>query len=123
MAMWEYLLQRPVAVLPGDVLAPQPGVDLEIVLTVWAGAPADTSGLDPAEDRVEFALRYPETDVVTLEALALGEVERQAVVDEHRDELPERLPPGHVEQRGEALGASVLVAGRDDCVIELNRHP
>src|SRR5262249_55438144 len=85
-------------------------------------AVGDTRGPDAGEDRVEFLLAHAEADVMTLELLSLGEIERQRLVDVHRGEVALRLRPGRAEKSGQALRPVDPIARRHDDVIELDGH-
>jgi len=77
---------------------------------VRAATVRDARGLDASEDRVELGVRHAEAEVMVLEALAVGEIERQTVIDEDGHELAEGFGRRHVEQLRQPLGRGVLVA-------------
>src|SRR5262249_45631728 len=83
----ENLPEMSVAVFPVDVLAAEATVDQHVVLSARVAPVREARGLDAAEDRVEVGLADAEAEVVTLELLAVGEVESQRLVDVDRREL------------------------------------
>src|SRR5262249_61663013 len=94
----------------------------EIVAAGGAAAAGDAGGLDPPENRVEARVVHMEAEMVALELLPVGEIERQSLVDVARHEFAQGLAPGHVQQGGERPGPGVLVSRRDDDVVELDGH-
>src|SRR5262245_43850093 len=116
------LPQMPIGVFTVQVLAAQTRVAGEIIVAMRAAPVGDAGGLDPPENRVEAGIVHAEADMVALEPLPVGEIERQPLVGVDGHELSEGLAPGHVEQGGKRLGAGVLVTRRNDDVVELDRH-
>src|SRR5262245_27357850 len=111
-----------VGVLPVDVLAAEARVDLHVGLAAGTTAIRDAGSPDAAEDRVEVMVADLETQVVTLESLAIGEVERQTLVDVDGRELALRYLPGYVEQAGQELRRLDSVVRRNDHVVEPDGH-
>src|SRR6185369_10077381 len=103
-----------VRVLPVEILAAEPTVDLHVGLPE-RGAPVRGPGrLEAAEDRVELGVAHAETVVVALEGMPVREVEGERLVDIDRREGALCLPPGNAEQPGERAGRRDRVARRND---------
>src|SRR5215467_15205077 len=73
----ENLPEVAVAVLPVDVLAAEATVDQHVVLAARPAPVREPGRLDAAEDRVEVGLSDAEAEMVTLELVAIREIERQ----------------------------------------------
>src|SRR5205823_2984882 len=108
------LPEMAVRVFPIDAAAAKTRVDAQIVLTTRRAAIDDAVRANTAEDRVEIRVAHAKAEVMALEALARGEVERQALVHEDGREVALGLGPRNAEEPGEELRAGHAVAGRHD---------
>src|SRR5581483_10107219 len=80
-------------------------------------------GDDAPEDRVEGDVVDAEAEVLRRRVARLVEIERQAVVQVDRREWADaRRLPRDAEQPGKETRGCDAVAGRDEDVIELDRH-
>src|SRR6476660_2416437 len=111
-----------VRVLPVDVLAAKAGVDLHVVVATGTAAVRDVRRLNAAEDRVEVVVADMETEVVTLELLAIGKIEGQCLVEIDGREVTLRFRPGYVEEVRQELRPRESVVGRNDHVVEPDDH-
>src|SRR5262249_46300195 len=74
------LPQVAVGVLPVEVLAAQPRVDLHIVVAARVAPVRDPASLDAIEDRVELGVAHREAVVVALERAVIGKIEGERLV-------------------------------------------
>jgi hypothetical protein len=97
-------------------------IDLHVGAREGGAAVGDALRLDAVEDRVELSLADPEGIVVVLEIAALVEIEGQLLVDLDRREMGMRALVFEPEDPRKEPGRGVLIAGRDNRVIEDDSH-
>src|SRR5262249_46279966 len=78
--------------------------------------------LDAVQDRVELLVRDDEGVVMVLDDGAVVEVQRQRLVHLHRREGAPRPLVLQAEDLGEEPRRSLLVGGRDDRVVQIDRQ-
>src|SRR5262249_14570525 len=111
-----------VGIVEIDAAPAAPVVDVAVGARPRAATVGDALGLDPGKDRVELGLADPEGVMVRLELAARVKIEGQRLVDLHRGKMGMRPLVFETKDAGEELGRGDLVAGRDDRMVEGDRH-
>src|SRR5262245_13596701 len=79
-----------VAIPKVDASPSTTGVDLSVLQGPWPTSIGDTSGLNAVEYRVELRVTHMKGIVMTLESVAVIEIECQGLVHPHGREVPHR---------------------------------
>ena len=110
-------------VLEVDATAPVVLADLTRPRPGGVGPVVEATGTDPAEGLVELGVGERERVVLRPDVVAaVGEVERDTVVETHGDERPHPNRRRQPEDLGQELGGRLLVPGAHDGVIQPDAH-
>src|SRR5262249_4593789 len=114
----------PVGLVPVDEATAVLTVDLPVDRPVRSAPVLDVPSLDPFQDSVELSLADPKAIVLQGNGtIHLIEVERQAVVHEHRTEGADaRFRPRHAKERGEQFRGGSPVPRWDHRMVQFNAH-
>src|SRR2546430_14994403 len=108
-----------------DAAAAVAVIDLPGLVLGGIGPEVGAGAGDPSEDVVELGFAHQEGVVLEREltVVAIGvEVEVDTVRRPDLPEGPEARGLGQAEQRGEPVSGALSVSGRDDRVVQLDRH-
>src|SRR5690349_2509587 len=117
------LEQVAVGVLEVQAAAPVPVVDLAAPAPAGIRPVGQVPFADPAERGVKLLLADQEGVMLRGDLPAgLAEVQRDAVIGLHDEEVPEPGGGRQAEDPGQERGRPLLVAARDDGVVQLHAH-
>src|SRR5215470_2983833 len=97
-------------------------VELPVLRTPGSAAIGEPRLPHAREDGLELGLGDMECVVLAAELRIVVKQKRQAVVDLHRRKMLPRPRVGEPKELGELPGRCLLVTGRDNGVVEGNRH-
>src|SRR5215510_2528658 len=105
-----------------DASSPAAGVDLPVLRGPRPASIRDTGGLNAVEHRVELCVTHMKGIVMTLEPVAIIEVEGQGFVHPHRCEVPHRSFIRQTKDVGKEPCRRFLVVGWDNGMVQCDSH-
>ncbi len=97
-------------------------IDLHVFMTVWPAAVAYSLSLDATEYSIEFVIVDLKRIVMAVEVNGVHEIQCQPVVDWHDRKRRQVAAEGQAKDAGKEPCQLLLVAGRDDGMVKLDRH-
>src|SRR6267378_1080243 len=105
-----------------DTSPPTAGVDLPVFRGPQPASIRDTNGLNAIEHRVELRITHMKGIVMTLEAVAIIEVEGQGIIHPHRHEVPHRSLIRQTKDVSKEPCRRFLVVCRDNGMVQCDSH-
>src|SRR5262245_43004930 len=99
-----------------------PGIELPVLQIPWVAAERESRLLHPFQNGVELLVTHMKRVVMDVEVVGIVEIERQRLIDTHRGKVAARpfvLQPKDIREKARR---GLLVACRDDRVIQRDGH-